>query len=484
MTRRVLVALLTVGVATPLLCSGSSAAAATTPAKPYDFDGDGRQDLVAGAPGLMVGPMGWGAGGVVVLPTSRSGLSLDPQLLTQSTPGIEYEPVEGGGFGYGLASADFNRDGYADLVVYTPDYRGYGISVGVLTVVPGSPNGLVPASSTRLGNPEPGQDDDQPGVSSVLVAADLTGDGYPDLAVDASDNEVLVFAGSANGLTQASVRVLHGQGGGNQDADSGFGSSLGAGDLDGDGKADLVVGSSGGNGTYATYPGSVSVCPGAASGPTGCTRLVHSADVAGPTSIAIGRVTGAARPDLVVAVPDPSKDAAGSVRILQLKPTGPVAVEKTLTLSQASRGVPGVDEPNDAFGSALALADLDSDGHADLVVGAPGENRKRGRLTIVHGAPGGWRTSGNRTYDQSTRAIPGKAEANDAFGSSLTLLDHDGDGRLDLDVGAPGENASGSVTTLRGSGKGFTTKGSRTFGLKTLGIDNGGSADFGRPLGS
>ena len=152
-------------------------------------------------------------------------------------------------------------------------------------------------------------------------------------------------------------------------------------------------------------------------------------------------------------------------------------------LTQAGRGVPGVDEPKDAFGTSLALADLNRDGFADLVVGAPGENRGSGRVTVVHGAKGGWRTSGNRTYDQGTRGIPGKAELSDRFGSSVTLLDHDGDGRLDLDVGAPGENASGAVTTLRGAGTGFTTKGSQTFGLKTLGIGPVERAAFGDPLG-
>ncbi|MGI3780816.1 MAG: hypothetical protein ACRYG2_08555, partial [Janthinobacterium lividum] len=63
-------------------------------------------------------------------------------------------------------------------------------------------------------------------------------------------------------------------------------------------------------------PGSVSICPGTAGGPTGCTRIAHSDDYAGPTSFAVGHVTGASRPDLVVAVPDPEEDADGSVRIL------------------------------------------------------------------------------------------------------------------------------------------------------------------------
>jgi hypothetical protein len=66
----------------------------------------------------------------------------------------------------------------------------------------------------------------------------------------------------------------------------------------------------------------------------------------------------------------------------------------------------------------------------------------------------------------------------------VTLLDHDRDNRLDLAVGAPGENGdAGAVTTLRGSGTRFTTAGARTFGLATLGYAYPEEALFGSALG-
>jgi hypothetical protein len=202
------------------------------------------------------------------------------------------------------------------------------------------------------------------------------------------------------------------------------------------------------------------------------------------TSIAVGNMSGDARPEVVVGVPLAEEDDTGHVKILQLRGGAPLTVAREQTLSQASRGVPGSDEIGDSFGRSVAVGDIDRDGFADLAIGASGEDLGGGRVTVVHGAATGWRTSGNFAYDQNTPGIPGGREDRDGFGWSVTLLDHDRDGRLDLTVGAPFENNdAGAITTLRGSGRGFTTRGSRTFGLATLGYPHPGSAAFSLTLG-
>lgn len=146
--------------------------------------------------------------------------------------------------------------------------------------------------------------------------------------------------------------------------------------------------------------------------------------------------------------------------------------------------MPGSEE-GDQFGAGLAVDDIDRDGHADLAIGAPYEDRGRGRVTVVRGSSGDYAITGSYTYGQDTRGVPGKAEKDDRFGSSITLLDHDSAGRLDLSVGAPGQNtADGAVTTLRGSGTTFATSGSTTFGLGTLGYAHPADASFGYALGS
>lgn len=134
------------------------------------------------------------------------------------------------------------------------------------------------------------------------------------------------------------------------------------------------------------------------------------------------------------------------------------------------------------------LGDLGADGYDDLMVGAPwedvGRSENAGAVTVVHGGPTGYRTSGNKRYDQSTKSVPGKAEEQDSFGARVALFDHDQDGHPDLTVGIPREDGDkGAVTTLRGEGTGFTTKGARTLGLKTLGYAKPGFADFSGVLG-
>src|SRR4051794_36889307 len=84
-------------------------------AKPYDFNGDGKPDLVVGAPLLNRASIR-AAGGIVVLP----GSGRHAKIITQSTKQVAGASEEGDHFGTAVASADFDRDGYADLAVGIP----------------------------------------------------------------------------------------------------------------------------------------------------------------------------------------------------------------------------------------------------------------------------------------------------------------------------------------------------------------------------
>lgn len=62
------------------------------------------------------------AGGVVVLPASKRELSLREKVITQSSRGIPGSLERDDQFGAALTSADFDRDGFADLAVGAPSH--------------------------------------------------------------------------------------------------------------------------------------------------------------------------------------------------------------------------------------------------------------------------------------------------------------------------------------------------------------------------
>lgn len=133
--------LVAVVVGAPLL--SVTPAVAVHGAVPGDFNGDGYRDAVLPAPGANVAGK-QGAGAVVVLYGSKSGLSTSRRAtITQNTAGVPGAAEPDDGFGAATATADLNRDGYADLVVSAPyEDTARGEDAGTVTILWGSENGL------------------------------------------------------------------------------------------------------------------------------------------------------------------------------------------------------------------------------------------------------------------------------------------------------------------------------------------------------
>ncbi|MBZ2408768.1 VCBS repeat-containing protein [Streptomyces sp. L06] len=101
-------------------------------------------------------------------------------------------------------------------------------------------------------------------------------------------------------------------------------------------------------------------------------------------------VDGDGYAESVVGVPGGGK--GGYLTVVPGSAKGPVT-GKHQVISQASPGIGGTDEAGDAFGTAPVSADLNNDGYADVVVGSPGEDRANdfapGRLVILWGSAKG-----------------------------------------------------------------------------------------------
>ena len=111
-------ALMLIGAGTPAIALDRSTA--TPGFVRADFDGDGFADLAVGVPGEDVGTVA-DAGAVNVIYGGPTGLTAaGNQLWTQDSEGIKGTQEPGDEFGFSLAAADFDRDGFADLAVGVP----------------------------------------------------------------------------------------------------------------------------------------------------------------------------------------------------------------------------------------------------------------------------------------------------------------------------------------------------------------------------
>ncbi|XP_036154247.1 integrin alpha-7 isoform X2 [Myotis myotis] len=143
------------------------------------------------------------------------------------------------GFGYSLAVADLNNDGWADLVVGAPYFFERQEELGGAVYVYMNQGGhWAEVSPLRLcGSP-----DSMFGIS-LAVLGDLNHDGFPDIAVGApfdGDGKVFIYHGSSLGVVIKPSQVLEGE----AVSLKSFGYSLSGGlDVDGNHYPDLLVGS-------------------------------------------------------------------------------------------------------------------------------------------------------------------------------------------------------------------------------------------------
>jgi hypothetical protein len=405
-----------------------------------DVNGDGYADVIVGAPGATNGQSQEGRAYVYL--GSAAGLAASPAWIAESNQANAL-------FGSSVASAgDVNGDGFADVIVSAPEYGG---NLGRVYVYLGSSTGL----STTAAWTKDGTQDVEFG-NAVATAGDVNGDGYADVIIGATNQDTdqafegraLVYLGSSTGLVATPIWTVEGN-----SAGAHFGRSVAtAGDVNGDGYADVIVGADGyangqsGEGRALVFLGNTS---GLATAPAWSVESNGTNARFGTSVATAGDINGDGYADVVVGSPR-SDGNPGRIDVYEGSATG------LSTSSIFSSTTPN--QAGDRFGfSAATAGDVNGDGVSDLIGGA----YQYSDGTTQAGGAFVWLGSSKGLSLTSSWMADG-TQADGSLGSQVAPAgDVNGDGYADVVVGAPyfdnGEIDEGRAFLYLGSPSGLAT---------------------------
>ena len=412
-----------------------------------DVNGDGYADIIVGAPLWDDGQTD--EGGVWIYRGGEGGLVSAPYWYKQSDKA-------GAQFGYAVGTAgDVNGDGYSDVIVGAPLWDNGQAAEGGAWVYKGSSSGMVSA-------PAWWKDSDQVGAEfgyAVATAGDVNDDGYADIIVGApfmdhgQDNEGLawLYLGSAAGLNTTPARYLESN---HDGARLGY-SVATAGDVNGDGYSDVLVGA-----PYweddVTNEGRAWLYLGTARGlATDAAWHAESNNAGALLGFSVGTagdVNGDGYADVIVGAPyfgDGGLSTEGKVWVFHGSGSG---------LSASAAWTRESGQSHAYYGYSVGTAgDVNGDGYADVIIGAPHMTRAveadEGVARLYLGGSGGlgagyvWTGEGDQTLSWYGMSVGSAGDVN-------------GDGYADLVVGAKDFNEAfvneGKVFVYYGNGRSGT----------------------------
>lgn len=411
-----------------------------------DVNGDGYSDVIVGADQYDNGHANEGRAYVFL--GSATGLSTTANWTAEGDQVIA-------AFGYSVATAgDVNNDGYSDVIVGARLYSNGQTGEGRALVWYGSSSGLGPNGTPANADwsAESNRADAHFGAS-VATAGDVNQDGYDDIVVGAPEynngqlfeGAAFVFHGSAAGLNASANWMTEG----NQ-SNTAFGYSVAtAGDVNGDGYSDVIVG--------AITAGKASVYHGSASGLSASVNWtatgIGSANF-GCSVASAGNVNGDAYSDVIVGEDHYTNGqwAEGRAYVWHGSATG---LGPNGTPANADWKIES-DETGAWLGYCVAsVGDVNGDGFGDVTIGSLLTGASyQGRAQVHQGSAGGLSSTPSWMVEGD--------QGNVTFGQSLASAgDVNGDGYGDVIVGASsydnGELNEGRAYVFHGSIAGPTT---------------------------
>ncbi len=448
-----------------------------------DINGDGASDLIIGAPSASLGRQNW-AGASYVVFGSRTGFS--PILELASLDGVNGFSIPGvpasDRSGTSVASAgDINGDGVSDLIIGTPrtgpNYVIFGRRTGFSSTLElSSLNGVNGFSIYGVAADDWG--------SSVASAGDINGDGISDMIVGApsadpggrsnAGTSYVIFGrrtGFGSTLELSSLNGVNGFSiqGVSASEYSGW-SVASAGDINGDGISDLLIGARYASPGGRAYAGASYVVFGSRAGFSPILELsslngingfsIYGASVgyqSGYSVASAGDINGDGISDLIIgawqAAPG-GRSGAGASYVVFGSRAGFSSTLELFSLNGVNGfSIRGVSAGDNSGYSVAAAGDLNGDGISDVIIGAQyaasGEQSRAGASYVVFGNRNGFNTilELSSLNGWNGFAIPGISAGDYAGCSVASAGDINGDGISDVIIGSYGADRGGRNNT-------------------------------------